>query len=62
MVSSGHWGLHKRNWLWGFRDELRDMLSFVVSRGCHLQVPVSYDMLRELSGTRECAAAERELG
>ena len=41
MVSSGHWGLYERNWSWGFRDvELRDVLSLVVSRGCHQ--PMSY--------------------
>jgi len=56
MVSSGHWGLHKGNWSWGFRDVgLRDVLSLVVSRGCHL--PVSY--VAGIIGER--AAAEWEL-
>jgi hypothetical protein len=42
MVSSGALGtLYERNWSWGFRDvELRDVLSLVVSRGCHQ--PMSY--------------------
>ena len=58
MVSSGHWGLHKRNWLWGFRGVVLGGMLSLVSRGCHL----GYRMLRELSGMRECGAAESENG